>query len=186
MWIWTYFRFSSVQSLSRVWPQLCLTLCSMPGLPVYQQLPEFTQTHVHWVGDAIWPSYHLLSSLLFSIFPSIRIFQMNQFFSSGGQSTGASASASVLPMNIQDWSPLGWIGWLSLKSKGLKNLQHHSSKASILQHSAFFIVQVSHLYMTTRKTIALIRQTFVDKVIFLLFNMLPRLVIAFLPRSKHL
>ena len=101
--------------------------------------------------ELVMPSDHLIVCcplLQFSIFPSIRIFQMNQFFSSGGQSTGASASASVLPTNIQDWYHLGWIGWLSWKSKGLKNLQHHSSNASILQHSAFFIVQVSHLYMT--------------------------------------
>ena len=62
MWIWTYFRFSSVQLLSRVWPQSCLTLCSMPGLPVHRQLPEFTQTHVHWVGDAIQLSHPLLSN----------------------------------------------------------------------------------------------------------------------------
>ena len=84
---------------------------------------------------------------------------MSQFFPWGGQSTGVSASASVLPMNTQDWSPLGWTGWISLQSKGLKRLlQHHSSKASIPQHSAFFIVQLSHPYMTTGKTTALTRQ----------------------------
>ena len=91
------------------------------------------------------------------------------------------------PMNIQDWSPLWWTGWISLQSKGLKSLlQHHSSKASILRHSAFFTVQLSHPYMTTGKTIALTRWTFVGKVMSLLFNMLSRLVITFLPRSKCL
>ena len=179
---------------------------------------------------------------------------MSQLFASGGQSIGVSASASVLPMNTQDWSPFGWTGWISLQSKrlsrvpcgsagkksvcnvghlglipglgrspgegkgyslqysGLENstdcivlmvtksqtqlsefhfhflflLQHHSSKVSILRHSAFFIVQLSHPYMTTGKIIALTRQTFVGKVISLLFNMLSRLVIAFLPKSKRL
>ena len=89
-------------------------------------------------------------------------------------------------MNTQDWS-LGWTGWISSQSKGLKSLlQHHSSKASILWCSAFFIVQLSHPYMTIRKTIALIMRTFVGKVMSLLFNMLFRLVITFLPRSKRL
>ena len=112
---------------------------------------------------------------------------MCQLFVSGGQSIGVSASTSVLPMNTQDRSPLGWTGWISLQSKGLSSLlQHHSSKSSVLQHSAFFIVQLSHPYMTTGKTIALTRQTFVDKVMSLLFNMLSRLVITFLSRSMSL
>ena len=112
---------------------------------------------------------------------------MSQFFAAGGQSIGVSASASVLPMNTQDWSPLGWTGWISLQSKGLKSLlQHPSSKASILWHSAFFIVQLSYSYVTTGKNIALTRQTFVGKVMSLFFNMLSRLAIAFLPRSKCL
>ena len=90
-------------------------------------------------------------------------------------------------MNIQDWFPLGWTGWISLQSKGLSAvLQHHRSKASILWCSAFFIVQVSHPYMSTGKTIALTTRTFVSKVMSLLFNMLSRLVITFLPRSKRL
>ena len=110
---------------------------------------------------------------------------MSQFSASGGQSIGVSASASFLPMNIQDSFPLGWIGWISLLSKGLKSLlQHHSSKASILQCSALFIVQLSHPYMTIGKNIALTRWTFVGKIMSLLFNMLSGLVIAFLPRSK--
>ena len=108
---------------------------------------------------------------------------MSQFFASGAQSIGVSASASVLPMNIQDWFPLGWTGFISLQSKSL--LQHHSSKASILQHSAFFMVQLSCPYMSIGKIIALTRWTFVGKVMSPLFNMLSRLVIAFLPRSKH-
>ena len=138
------------------------------------------------------PSNHLIlcCPLLFlpSILPESGSFQMSQFFTSGGQNIGVSASKSVLPMNTQDWSPLGWTGWISLKSKGLSKslLQHDSSKASILPRSAFFIVQLSHPYMTTGKTIALSRPTFVGKVMSLFFNMLSRLVIAFLPRSKCL
>ena len=90
-------------------------------------------------------------------------------------------------MNTQDWSPLGWTGWISMQPKGLSSLlQHHSSGASILRCSAFFIVQLSHPYMTTGKTIALTRQTFVGKVMSLLFDMLSRLVIGFHPRSKRL
>ena len=112
---------------------------------------------------------------------------MSRLFTSGGQRIGASASASVLPMNIHGWFPLGLTGCLLAVQRTLKSLlQHHSSKASILQHSAFFMVQLSHPYMTTGKTIALTRRTFVGKVVSLLFNMLSRFVIAFLPRSKHL
>ena len=111
---------------------------------------------------------------------------MSQLFTSGGQNIGVSASTSVLPMNTQGWSPLGWTGWISLQSKGLSSLQHHSSKVSILRLSAFFMVQLSHPYMTTGKIIDLTRWNFVDKVISLLFNMLSRLVITFLPRSKCL
>ena len=93
--------------------------------------------------------------LLPSIFPASGSFQMSQLFASGGQSIGASASASVLPMNTQDWFPLGWTGWMSLQSKGLSRVfsnTTHSSEASILQRSAFFIVQLSHPFMTTGKT----------------------------------
>jgi len=137
------------------------------------------------------PSNHLIlcHPLLLppSIFPTSRSFPLSQFFASGGQSIGVSASASVLAMSIQDWFPLGLTGWISLQSKGLSRVfSNTSSKASILQLSAFFIVQLSHPYMTTGKTIALTRRTFVGKVMSLLFNMLSRLVIAFLPRSKCL
>ena len=100
---------------------------------------------------------------------------MSQLFTSGGQCIGVSASTSGLPVNTQDRSPLGWTGWISLLSKTLTSLlQHHSSKQSILRGSAFFIVQLSHPYMTTGKNIALTRWTFVDKVMSLLFNMLSR------------
>ena len=111
---------------------------------------------------------------------------MTQLFPWGDQSTGVSASASVLPKNTQDWSLLGWTGLIFLQSKGLSKslLQHHSSKPSILQHSAFSTVQISYPYMTTGKTIALTRQTFVGKVMPLLFNMLSSLVVTFLPRSS--
>ena len=101
---------------------------------------------------------------------------------SGSQVIGASASASVPPMNIQDWCPLGWTGLISLQSL----LQHNSSKAPILWQSTFFLDQISHIYMTTGKTMALTIQTFVVKVMFLLFNTLSGFVIAFLPRSKCL
>ena len=162
---------------------------STSGLPVHHQLLEFTQIHVHWVGDAIQPSSSSVvpfSSCLQS-FPASGSFQMSQLFVSDGQSIGVSASTSVLPMNTQNWST--WVYWLGLLAvqRTLKSLlQHHSSKASILRCSAFFVVQLSHPYMTTGKTVALTRRTFVGKVMSLLFNMLSRLVITFLPRSKHL
>ena len=154
--------------------------CSMPSFPVHHQLPELAQTHVPWVGNAIQPSHPLLSSSP----PTFNLaqhesFQMSQFFASGGQSIGVSASASVLPMNIQDWFPLELTGLISVKSKGFSRssptpLLNTSSKASILWHLAFFIVQLSHPYMTTGKTIALTRWTFFGKVMSLLFNMLSR------------
>ena len=108
---------------------------------------------------------------------------MSQLFASDGQSTGVSALASLLPKSTQDPSPLQWTGWISLQSKGLSRV---FSNTTILQRSAFFTVQLSHPYMTTGKTIALTRQIFVGKVMSLLFNMLSRLVITFLPRSERL
>ena len=105
-----------------------------------------------WSHPTISSSIVPFSSCLQS-FPASGSFQMSQFFTSGGQSIGVSASASVLPMNIQDWFPLGWTVDLLAVQGTLKSLlQHHSSKASVLQHSAFFIVQLLHPYMTTRKT----------------------------------
>ena len=141
--------------------------------------------------ESVMPSSYLILchplSLLPPIPPSIRVFPKESTLPWGGQTIGVSASASVLWMNTQDWSPLEWTGCISLQSKGLSSLlQHHSSKASILWCSAFFTVQLSHPYITTGKTIALTRWIFVGKVMFLLLNMLSRLVITFLPRSKRL
>ena len=129
----------------------------MPGLPVHHQLPEFTQTHVHQVGAAI----HLSHALLSPSPPTFNLsqhwsLQMSQYFASGGHSIGTSASASVLQMNIQGISfRIDWFDLLAVQGT-LKNLlQHHSSKASILQHSVFFTDQLSHSYMITGKTIGL-------------------------------
>ena len=139
-----------------------------------------------WCHPTISSSVVPLSSCLQS-FPASGSFLVGQFFASGGQCIGDLALASVLPMSIQDWFPLGWTGWISLQSKGLSSLlQHRSSKASTLWCSAFFIVQLSHPYMTSGKTIALTRWTFVGRVISLLFIMPSRLVMPCLPRSKHL
>ena len=135
-----------------------------------------------WCHLAISSSVIHFSSCLLS-FPASGSFQMSQFFTSGGQSIGV--SASVLPKNIQFPYSMDLLDFLAVQGalKGL--LQHHSSKASILWHSPFYIVHLSHPYMTTGKTIALTSWTFVGKVMSLLFNMLSRLVIAFLPRSKR-
>ena len=122
-------------------------------------------------------------------FPASGSLPMSQLFTSGGQSIGVSASASVVAVNTQDWSPLGWTGWISLQSKGLSRV---FSNTTVQKHQfigaqlSFFIVPLSHPYMTTGKTIALTRRTFVSKVMSLLFNMLSRLVITFLTRSKLL
>ena len=116
--------------------------------------------------------------------PASGSFSISWLFPLGGQSIGTSASPSVLLMNIQGWFPLGLVGLISLLSKSLP--QHHNSKALIFWHSVFFMVQLSHLYMITGKTIALAIWTFANKVISLLFNMLSRFVIVFLPRSKCL
>ena len=110
---------------------------------------------------------------------------MSQLFTSGGRSIGISASTSVLPMNIQDCR-MDRLDLLAVQGTLKSLLQHNSSKASIILHSTFFIVQLSHPYVTTGKTIALTRQTFVRKVMSLLLNMLSRLVTAFLSRSKRL
>ena len=129
--------------------------CSTPGFPVHHQLLELAQTHVR-VSDAIQPSHPLSppSPPAFDLYQHQGLFQKSQFFASCGQSIGA--SASVLPMNIEDWFPLGWTG-LILQSKGLSRV---FSNTTVLQHSAFFMVQISYPYMTTRKTIALTRFPF--------------------------
>ena len=151
---------------------------STPGLPVHHQLLEFTQTHVHQVGDAIQPSHPLPSpSLPAPIPPSIRVFS-NESTLCMRWPKYWSFSFSVSPSNEHPELISFRMDWLDLLAvQGtLKNLlQHHSSKASILQHSAFFTVQLPHPYMTTGKTIALTRRTFVGKVISLLFNTLSRL-----------
>ena len=161
----------------------------MPGSSVLHYLPEVCSDLCllsQWCYLTTSSSAAPFSFCLQS-FPVTGSFSTSQLFASDGQNIGASASASVLPMNIQDWFPLGWTGWISLLSKGLKSfLQHHNSKVSVLQCSAFFMVQLSHPYMTAGKTIALTIWTFVGKVMSLLFNMLSRFVIASLPRSKHL
>ena len=139
--------------------------------------------------ESVTPSNHLMlcrSCLLPSIFPSVRVFSNESVLHIGGQNIGTLASASVLPVNIQDWFPLGFD--LLAQSKGLSrvfsNTTGQSINSSVLYF--FFIVQLPHPYMTTGKTIALTRQTFVGKVMSLLFNMLSRSVIAFLSRSKCL
>ena len=178
-------KFSSVA-------QSCPTLCeptnrSIPGLPVHHQLPESTQTHVHSVSDAVQPS-HPLSSLLHppSIFPSIRVFSKEsvlcirwpKYWSFSFNISPSKEHPGLISFRMD------WLDLLAIQGTLKSLLQHHSSKASILRHSTFFIVQLSHPYMTTGKTIALTRRTFVDKVMSLLFNMLSRLVITFLPRTN--
>ena len=155
--------------------------CSTPGLPVHHQRSPPKPTSI----ESVMPSNHLILChpllLLLSVFPASGSLQMSQLFASGGQSIGVSASTSVLLMNTQDWSPLQRTDWLDLLAvQGtLKSLlQHYSSKASILLHSAFFIVQLSYPCMTTGKTIALTRRTFANKVMSLLFNMLSMLAIT--------
>ena len=133
--------------------------CLSPTPRVYSNSRPLSRWCHPTISSSVVPFYCLQS------FPASGSFQMSQFFASGGQRFGVSASASVLPVNIQDWFPLGWTGWISLQSKGLKNLlQHHSSKASILRHAAFFMVQLSNPYIPTGKTVTLTRRTFVGKV----------------------
>ena len=140
-----------------------------------------------WYHPTILSSVVPFSSCLQS-FSASGSFLMSQLFASIGQSIGVSASALVLLMNVQDWFPLGLIGLISLQSKGQLGslLQHHSIKASVLRCSACFMVQLSHPYTTTGKTIAFSIPTFVGKVMSLLFNMLSRFVIVILQRSKCL
>ena len=178
------FQFSSVSRSvvsDSLWPQgmqhvrpPCLSLTS----GVYSNSCPLSW----WCHPTISSSVIPFSSCLHSSLAS-GSFPMSQFFASDGQSIGA--SASVLPMNIQDWFPLGLTGWISLQSNTLKSLlQHYSSKASILWQSAFLTVQLSHPYMTTGKTTALTRWTCFGKVMSLLLNMLSRLVIAFFQGSS--
>ena len=160
-------------SVAQSCPTLCDPMnCSTPGLPVHHQLPEFTQTHVHWVGDAIQPFILCRPLLLLpSIFPNIRVFS-NESALRIRWLKSWSFSFNISPSNERPGLISFWMDWLDLLAvqRTLKSLlQHHSSKASILLHSAFFIVQLSHPYMTTSihdygwKTRPLTRQTFVTK-----------------------
>ena len=183
---------SSVQFSSVT--QSCLTLCdpmacSRPGFPVHHQLLELAQINVHQISNAVQPS-HPLSS------PSPPAFNLSHIRVFSNESALFirwpkywSFSFNINPSN--EYSGLisfrmDWLNLLAVQGTLKSLLQHHSSKTSILQCSVFFIVQLTHPYMTTGKTIALTRRTFVGKVMSLLFNMLSRLLIDFLPRSKHL
>ena len=143
--VWEFFSFPHFESVQfSLVAQSCLTLwspmnCCIPGLPVHPQLLELAQTHVHWVGDTTQPSHPLLSPSL----PALNLSQHQGHFwgvfASGGQSIGASASASVLPMNIQDWFPLGLTGLISLQSNGLSRV---FSNTTVQKHQ-FFSAQLS-------------------------------------------
>ena len=162
--------------------------CSTPGLPVHHQLPQFTQTHSI---ESVMPSSHLILChplLLPPIPPSIRVFSNESTFRMRWPKYW-SFSFSVIPSKEHPGLisfKMDWLDFLAVQVTLESLLQHHSSKASILRHSAFFTVQLSHPYMTTGKTIAFTKRTFVGKVMSLLFNMLSRLVITFLPKSKRL
>ena len=183
----TYPNFSQFSSVT----QSCSTLCEPMDSACQATLSIANSWSLLKLMsiESVMPSSHLIlcHPLLLppSVFPASGSFQMSQFFTSGGQNIGASASASVLPMNIQDFR-MDWLDLLAVQGTLKSLLEHHSSRASILWHSAFFMVQLSHPYVTSGKTIALTRRTFVGKVMSLLFNMLSRLVITFLPRSKRL
>ena len=155
--------------------------CSMPGLPVRHQLPEFTQTHVHWVGDAIQPSHPLSTlSLAFSLSQYQGLCIRPKYWSFSFNISPSNEYSRLISFRID------WFDLLAVQGTLKSLLQHNSSKESILQHSAFFMVQLSHPYITTGKTITLTRWTFLGKVMSLLFNTLSRFVIVFLPRSKCL
>ena len=181
------FQFSSAA-------QSCLTLCnpmkcSTSGLPVHHQLTEFTETHVHRVGDAIQPSHPLSSPSPPAPNPSHCKSFSNESNLCMRWPKYWSFSFSISPSREHPGLisfRMDWLDLLAVQGTLKSLLQHHNLKASILQCSAFFTVQLSHPDMTTGKTIALTRRTFVGKVMSLLSNMLSRLVITFLPRSKRL
>ena len=174
--------------------QSCPTLCnpvdySTPCFPVHYHLLELAQTYVHWVGDAIQPSHPLTSPSppAFNLTQHQGLFQwvgslhqVAEYWSLTSSISSSSEYSGLISFRID------WFDLLAVQGTLKSLLQHHSSKALILWCSAFFMVQLSHPYMPTEKTIALTRLTYVFKVMSLLFNMLSRLVIAFLPRSKHL
>ena len=154
--------------------------CSTPGFPVHQQLPEFTLTHVHWVSDAIQPSHPLSSTYprAFNLSQHQSLFQwVSSFHQMQFQLQHQFFQWIFRSDFLQDW-----LNFIAVQETLKSLLQHHSSKASIPCCSAFFMLQLSYLHMTSGKTIALTRQTFVSKVMSL-FNMLSSFVTAFLPRS---
>ena len=180
----------SVLSVTQSCPSLCDPMdYTTPGFPVHHQLQESTQTHVHWVSDAIQPSHSLPSPSPPSFnFASIRVFSTKSVLRLRWPKYW-SFSFSISPFNEYSGPisfRMNWLDLLAVQETLKSLLQHHTSKASILWCSAFFIVQLSHPYMTTGKTTALTRQTFAGKVMSLLFNRLSRLVRAFLSRSKSL
>ena len=181
-----YLSLSCVHQINSV-SQSCQTLCdpmecSTPGFPVHHQLPELAQTHVRWVGDAIQPSHPLsspspsihLPSVLPSIFSNESVLRIRwpKYWSFSFNISPSNEYSGLISFRID------WLDLLAVQGTLKSLLQHHSSKASILWHSAFFIVQFSHPDMTTEKAIALTRWTFAGKVMSLLFNMLSRLVIT--------
>ena len=175
-----FWRISSVQSLS------CFQLLRPHGLQ-HTRLPcpsPTSKTYSNSCPSSQWCHPTISSSVVpfsscIQSFPASGCFPMSRFFASGGQSIGFSASASVLPMNIQDWSPLGWTGWISLQSKGLSRVFYNTTFQKHQFFSAQHFLQLLHPYMTTGKTIALTRWNFVGKVMSLLFNILSRFVTAF-------
>ena len=180
--------FVVIKSLSHVWLFDPMD-CSTPGFPVLHYLLEFLKL---MSTELVMPSNHpiLCHPLLLppSILPSIRVFSQESVLCIRWPKYW-SFSFSISPFNEYSgliFFRIDWFDLLAVQGSLRSLLQHHNSKAFILQHSAFFMVQHSHLYMTTRKTIVLTRQNFVRKVVSLLFNMLSRFVIAFLPKSKHL
>ena len=155
-------------------PQHASPPCPSPTPRVFSNSCPLSQWCHPTISSAVVPFSSCLQS-----FPASESFQISQLFVSGSQILGVSASTSVLPMNIQDWFPLGWTDWISLQSMGLLRVFSNTTvqKHQFFQHSAYFMVQLSHPYMTTGKTIALTRRTFVGKIMSPLFNMLSRLVI---------
>ena len=169
IWFGTLTKADSVQfsSVTQSCPTLCDPMnCSTPGLPVYHQLPKFTQTHVHWVGDAIQPSHPLSSASppAFNLTQHQGLFQWVRSLNQAAKqwSFGFSISPSNEHSGLISFR-IDWLDLLAIQGTLKRPLQHHSLKASILRRSAFFIVQLSHPYMTTGKTIALTRQTLLAK-----------------------
>ena len=185
----TVIKVAQFSSVTQSCPTPCDPMdCSTPGFPVHHQLPEFTQTHVHWVSHAIQLSHPLSSpSPAFDLSQRQGLFQWvilrimwPKFWSFSFSISSSNEYSGLIPFRID------CLDLLAVQGTFKSLLQHHSSKTSILQCSASFIVQLSHPDMTTGKTIAFTRQTFAGKVMSLLLNMLSRLVMTFLPRSKRL